>query len=768
MKKVLLLLFSLLFIRTVAFATYSIDWMSTPDLLANTGSSIATDADNNVYTTTNYEASIYVEKRDRFGVFQWQRISSTTLQFNYETAVKVHIDPQGNPVVVGYRHTVSSDGHNANALIVLKYDPAGTLQYKQVIQGTFSYFNNSQYWTRVTSQMDATGNVYIGTAGAVSGYPGSGYNVVKVSPSGNVVRVSSKLFPSATNFHYVSQIRLYGDKLGLAGVTDYAYANATTWVVDTAGNDLWNNISTGVQGRDIAFDQSGNAYMCTWISIAQMGDIAIYKFDVNGNSLWNQTYDFGGSDAGGTILPSADGNFVIMASGNQAPSTSFYIDWITFKVDTAGTLLWSDRYDETTHNDEYPGAMAVDAMGNTYVTGIGGPFPGGTSTISTRQMITVKYTPNGTREWYSPVDTLNLDNKGAAICIGADSSVFVIGYINSLIIHYLDHTGSAPCTVPTNAGAAVISNDSTRISWNPVTNAYLYHVRYKTATSLVWETLSTNSTSAILYPLYPGTVYDFAVEAICNSGPTGYSATQQFTTTGVGYCQSMGVDGNHDWIDLVFIENLLNSTPDPASGYSDFTHLSTTLIPGSTYNITLSAGIDPGGANESWKIWIDFNGNNDFSDPGEEVVSYVSNQIGWETSTFTVPATATAGTTRMRVSLKNGSPAQTPCETFALGEVEDYTVILSGTTSVQQQNSISEKILVYPNPAQHVLTIESSNNQNIQSVELCDLSGRVLLSDLYPATGRISVDVHAFSKGIYLLRVTCADQSVQTSRWIKE
>ena len=133
---------------------------------------------------------------------------------------------------------------------------------------------------------------------------------------------------------------------------------------------------------------------------------------------------------------------------------------------------------------------------------------------------------------------------------------------------------------------------------------------------------------------------------------------------------------------------------DPASGYSDFnTPWVPTLIPGSTYNITLSAGIDPGGANESWKIWIDFNGNNDFSDPGEEVVSYVSNQIGWETSTFTVPSTATAGTTRMRVSLKNGSPAQTPCETFALGEVEDYTVILSGTTLFNNKILFQKKCL---------------------------------------------------------------------------
>jgi hypothetical protein len=42
------------------------------------------------------------------------------------------------------------------------------------------------------------------------------------------------------------------------------------------------------------------------------------------------------------------------------------------------------------------------------------------------------------------------------------------------------------------------------------------------------------------------------------------------------------------------------------------------------------------------------------------------------TSTFTVPTSALAGTTRMRVSMKYNA-AQTACETFAYGEVEDYT-----------------------------------------------------------------------------------------------
>ena len=167
MKKKLLFLFGLMLTGTLCYASFSIDWIRKPDLLANIGAAITRDAADNVYTLTNNEGSIYLEKRNRFGVFQWQQISSTTVALNYERPVQVHVDPQGNPVVIGYRHTMSSDGDNANALIVLKYDPAGSLIYKRIFPGSYSYFNNSQYWTHVSSQMDNNGNVYIGTAGLV-------------------------------------------------------------------------------------------------------------------------------------------------------------------------------------------------------------------------------------------------------------------------------------------------------------------------------------------------------------------------------------------------------------------------------------------------------------------------------------------------------------------------------------------------------------------------------------------------------------------------
>ncbi len=79
------------------------------------------------------------------------------------------------------------------------------------------------------------------------------------------------------------------------------------------------------------------------------------------------------------------------------------------------------------------------------------------------------------------------------------------------------------------------------------------------------------------------------------------------------------------------------------------------------------------------KIWIDFNQNGSFTDPGEEVVyqgGFTYSPSGYILSgLLSIPSTATLGTTRMRVSLiEGGSTSSTPCGTYGYGETEDYLV----------------------------------------------------------------------------------------------
>jgi hypothetical protein len=759
----------------LSFADYSVDWTSTAqNLLFSTGTAVARDAEDNVYTTSA-TGDIYFEKHDKFGNFKWQAHSFTTLQFNYEAPVKVFIDPQGNPIVVGYRYTLPTEGNPANSLIILKYDPNGNLIYKKNIDGDYSYFSNSQgstYYTKINSYMDAQGNIYIGTAGGVDGYPDAGFTVVKVSPAGNIVWVSTKTFSSPTQFHFVINMEVKGNRIGVTGVTGYPSANSTNWVLDTTGTSLWDHIEVGVSGMDVAFDNKGNVYFLTWVSENSVGDIRINKYNAAGTLLYQKDYDFGGSEIASRIDFSPDNTMVITAYGNKYPGGSLYVDWITFKIKLGGAKLWSKRYDKHSGNDEIPRFTAIDADGDIFVTGIGGPFPGG-SNLGDQQMVTVKYTGAGVLEWTYVTDTLNDYNTGVGIAIASDGSIYVVSGANTFLVHLLDHTGVSDCSVPTGVTVTTVGEETATISWNAVPNAYLYHVQYKPSTSLTWLQISTNLTAYTLTNLVMGTTYDFRVEAICNSGPTGYSNTQQFTTLGSGYCVSKGLDATKEWIDLVYISSLLNSTPESDGGYGDFTNLSVDLVKGNTYDITLSAEINPFGPFEVWRVWIDYNQDGDFFDSGEQEVAYKSQQIGWETHSFSVPANAVNGQTRMRVSLKRTS-APTPCEIFSFGEVEDYTVNILPAKNAELpltsglESDVTPALNFVPNPTADATAINFSGLDGTITLYIFDITGRLMETQKADASSSLTLSTNGWLSGVYFIRASDEHGNIAAGKLIRQ
>jgi hypothetical protein len=140
------------------------------------------------------------------------------------------------------------------------------------------------------------------------------------------------------------------------------------------------------------------------------------------------------------------------------------------------------------------------------------------------------------------------------------------------------------------------------------------------------------------------------------------------TVPTITYCTSSGNDYSYEWISNVQVGLLNNSSG--ASGYSDFTSITTNLTAGNSVNVTLTPDFSSSTYTEYWKIWIDYNQDGDFSDSGEEVFSGSGSSV--VTGSFTVPSSA-SGTTRMRITM-NYNSSVSPCGTFTYGEVEDYTV----------------------------------------------------------------------------------------------
>ncbi len=136
-----------------------------------------------------------------------------------------------------------------------------------------------------------------------------------------------------------------------------------------------------------------------------------------------------------------------------------------------------------------------------------------------------------------------------------------------------------------------------------------------------------------------------------------------------------------------------NTIDNPSTGqnsYQNFTAISTNVIQLQTIPITVT--ISGAFSSDVVRVWIDFNQNGSFSDPGELVTTTPAG-LGPLTGNITIPVTSSLGPTRMRVRLYDSGfdPNPGPCGNTSFGEVEDYTVniqpCVQGVFTTQPANS---------------------------------------------------------------------------------
>lgn len=151
----------------------------------------------------------------------------------------------------------------------------------------------------------------------------------------------------------------------------------------------------------------------------------------------------------------------------------------------------------------------------------------------------------------------------------------------------------------------------------------------------------------------------------------------------LGYCKSSGEDAVYEWIAKVSLGAINNAT-ERNNGYADFTQYSTKLERGSTPTIKLMPGYKSQKYAEQWIVWIDFNKDKDFDDAGEQVFSASAPSTEEITGRLNIPGNAPEGKTRMRISMKwleEDDEMQRSCSTFGYGEVEDYSVEITGAVT---------------------------------------------------------------------------------------
>ena len=437
MKKKLLFLILSTFYLSNGYTQYTFDWMRDASEYNKTAIMMTTDNSNNAIVTGHWmHSDIYTRKYSSNGTFLWEVANTSGINSNYQKPIWSNCDTNGNIYVVGKRYTFSSNSSGtqeyADAIVVLKYNPSGTLLWKRNIPVTPSTVGTSPGFT-LRSEVDEDGNLYIGTS-QITPY---GLTFIKLSPTGTTLFQTSNTTNSGYGF---GTMRLKNGKIYMTGASDTVHGTPLV-VWDTQGNLIFsagfihvNNINpnflTGF-GEDLEVDDSGNIYILgrtnhsTSVATNNI-DILVQKVSPTGTLLWQQNYDFDGNDYPRRFSLGGDRLSIISYSYGFEPN------WRTQQIDTNGTLLWNTVYDAVSSVDEIPFFVTTNSSGEPIVIGKGGPTA--SSSMATVQMVILKYSNTGVQQWIS---TPNIYGGSGVYCkIANDQSLFAISEHNMSVYHY--------------------------------------------------------------------------------------------------------------------------------------------------------------------------------------------------------------------------------------------------------------------------------------------------------------------------------------------
>jgi len=432
--------------------------------------------------------------------------------------------------------------------------------------------------------------------------------------------------------------------------------------------------------------------------------------------------------AGGSGNNSADA--VITVNGTAGPfNVTSQSTATTYSGGSAQTITWDVA--GTTANGV--NAANVDILwstdsGNTWTTLLAG-------------------TPN---DGSQAVTIPNTSTSTGRIMVKGSNHVFF--NVNKANITVNAGSGTPDTTAPTapTLAASGTTATTTNLSWSGATdNVGVTGYDVYQGTSLIGNTASTTYT---VTGLTPSTNYTFSVKAKDAAGNASVSSNTVNVTTLAGstvtYCSSSASNTADERIGNVKF-GTINNTSTGTAGYEDFTSISTNVTRGNAYTISITPVWTSTVYSEAYAVYIDYNGNGSFADSGELVWSKAGSTTTPVTGSVTIPATATLGSTRMRVMMKYSSIPTSSCEAYTYGQVEDYTVNImsSGKGELSNTKELITDIKLYPNPVKDILYISNTTSEDYK---IFDMGGKLIDSGKLQ---RGSVNVSGLIKGAYMLQV---------------
>jgi len=399
-----------------------------PQHLSDSANDIALDGSGNVYVTGGSAVSggppDYVTiKYNAAGQQQWRAdFSGGANTANFANAIA--LDGSGNVYVTGIGWGYGNDSDYGT----VKYNSSGEQQWVARYDGPGHNLD-----TAMAIAVDPSGNVYVTGRSTGSGTDYD-YATIKYNPSGQEAWVGRYNGPGNG---YDEGRAIAVDRSGNVYVTGISFGSGTdldyaTIKYNPSGTEQWVVRYNGPgDGQDLAYaiaiDGSANIYVTGWsVGSGTAFDYCTIKYNADGQQQWVARYNGPANNAAGAYAMVLDGSGNVYVTGESVGSGT-NSDYATVKYNSAGQEQWLARYNGPANDRDSATHIAVDRVGNIYVTGYS------TGLGTDYDYATVKYNPSGEEQWVARYNGLgNGGDVSYGVAVDSSGNVYVTGSSDGL------------------------------------------------------------------------------------------------------------------------------------------------------------------------------------------------------------------------------------------------------------------------------------------------------------------------------------------------
>lgn len=177
------------------------------------------------------------------------------------------------------------------------------------------------------------------------------------------------------------------------------------------------------QAVSVVIGGPGNIYVAGYSNgITSKKDFTTIKYNSNGIQQWVQSYNGSGNNDDYVCSMTVDLNGNVIVTGQSIGAGTNY-DYATIKYNSEGVQQWVQRYNGPANSFDLANSIAVDNLGNIFVTG------SSRANVSGDDIVTIKYSSSGVEQW---IQRYNSPSNGADVAntikISSAGNIYVTGY----------------------------------------------------------------------------------------------------------------------------------------------------------------------------------------------------------------------------------------------------------------------------------------------------------------------------------------------------